>query len=77
MKNLKVKDGRVEYLYQTFDGSFVSGTMSEAEAKIATASAKEDSSMPGYELVDGNFRFATEEVVMKFKKTSKEKETEV
>lgn len=74
MRNLKVEDGKVEYLYQTFDGSYVSGYMTEAEAKIATASAKEDSSMPGYELVKGNYRFATEEVVMKFKKSSKEKE---
>ena len=74
MRNLKVEDGKVEYLYQTFDGLYVSGYMTEAEAKIATASAKEDSSMPGYELVKDNYRFATEEVVMKFKKSSKEKE---
>lgn len=74
MRNLKVEDGKVEYLYQTFDGSYVSGYMTEAEAKIATASAKEDNSMPGYELVKDKYRFATEEVVMKFKKSSKEKE---
>lgn len=74
MRNLKVKDGKVSYLYETFDGSYSKGEMTEAEAKIITASAKEDSSMPGYELRKGRYLFATEEVVMKFKKSSKEKE---
>ena len=65
MANLKVVDGRVAYMLKTYDGSYVSGSMSAAEAE--TYCVLEDKSIPGYELVHGNYHFQTEEVLLKLK----------
>lgn len=65
MSNLKIVDGMVAYMLKTFDGSYVSGSMTAAEAKTYTV--VEDKSIPGYELVHGNYHFQTEEVVLKLK----------
>lgn len=71
MANLKVVDGNVRYMLKTFDGSYVYGSMSEAEANILAKKAKEDGSVPGFELVSGNYRLETEQIVLKFNKSPK------
>lgn len=71
MANLKVEDGKVRYMFKTFDGSYVTGSMSEAEARMKAADAEEDGSVIGYELVSGDYRFETEKVEMKMKSNKK------
>lgn len=67
MANLKVKDGRVRYMMKTYDGTYVTGDMSEDEARLFLKDAKEDGSVVGYELVSGDYRFETEQIVLKLK----------
>lgn len=74
MASVKIVDGAVKYMLRTFDGSYVTGTMSEGDAKNLLAKAKEDGSVPGFELVSGDYRFETEQVVMKLRSSKKEKE---
>lgn len=71
MPTPKFVDGRITYMMRTFDGSYFQGTMSEAEAKIMLSKAKEDASVPGFELVNGPYLFETEQVEVKL--TSKKK----
>lgn len=72
MRNPKIVDGKIEYRYKTFDGSFVSCTVPVANVEPLLKTAEENSEVPGYELVNGNYYFATEQVVMKFKKSKGE-----
>ena len=67
MAKLKVEDGNVRYMLKTFDGTYVTGSMSEAEARLKSDGAEEDGSIVGYELVKDNYRFETETVEIKMK----------
>ena len=77
MANPKFVDGMIEYVLKTFDGTYVKNKMSEAEAKVMLSDAKTDGSMPGYELRNGNYYFATEEVEMKLGRSKREKTDEI
>ena len=74
MANLKVENGMVSYMMETFDGSYVKGEMTEEAAlKMLEEEKKTDASMPGYEIVSGKYRFANEEVAMKLGSTRRKK----
>lgn len=72
----KFVDDRITYMLQTFDGSYVQGTMYKSEANVFLSNAEADHSVPGFELVNGPYRFETEEVVLKLKKSKKETDDE-
>lgn len=71
MPTPKFVDDRITYMLKTFDGSYVQGTMFKAEANAFLANAEADYSVPGFELVNGPYRFETEEVVLKLNKKGK------
>lgn len=72
----KIEDGKIKYLFHTFDGSYVCGEMSEAEAKVQLEDAKPDASVPGFELVNEPYRFETKAYEMKLNRSKKEKDDE-
>ena len=74
MANLKVDNGMVSYKYKTFDGTFVEGKMPEAEAKVMASKAKDDFSIVGYELRNGNYYLQTETVSAKLSKSKTREE---
>lgn len=67
----KIVDGKIKFKYRTFDGSYVNDYMYIEDAEALLAKAKYDPDIPGYELVNGNYRFETEMIVLKLKKSSK------
>lgn len=77
MANPKFVDGMIKYMMKTFDGSYVTGEMPEAEAKLLLLDAKTDASIVGFELRSGMYRFQTEEVEMKLGRSKKEKTDEI
>lgn len=74
MPEPKFVDGKINFLMKTFDGSFVKSQMFEDEAKVHLSNAKEDASVPGYELVSGNYRFETQSVVAKLRSSKGKKD---
>lgn len=74
MPTPKFVDDKITYMLKTFDGSYVQGTMYRSEANLFLSNAEADHSVPGFELVNGPYRFETEEIVLKLNKKSK-KET--
>lgn len=76
MPTPKFVNDKITYMLKTFDGSYVKGTMYKSEANIFLSNAKADHSVPGFELVNGPYRFETEEIVLKLKKSKKETKDE-
>lgn len=74
MVNPKVVDGKINYMLKTFDGSYVRGSMPIEDARPLLADTKEDSSVPGYGLVNEPYRFEHEEVVLKLNRKKKTEE---
>lgn len=70
----RIRDGKIRFATQTFDGSYVVNEMDASAAEQMLEKADESNLLPGYGLVYEKWYFETEEEEVVLKKSAKKKD---